>query len=181
MVHFCIIFNFIPWYLGDGYSKAANLMKILSPLIIFIGLSNVFGLQFLIPLGKDKQFTLSTIIGAVINLMLNLILIPFLYSYGAAIGTIISELGVCIAMAFFARKKINFITIIRNSWKYIVAGLSMFIPCYITSLFLCSSIINTFLIIFLGAVIYSISLLILREEFVLSYIGKFLNYFKRKK
>ena len=67
--------NLIPWYLGAGYDKAAMLMKLLAPLVIIIGLSNVFGRQFLIPSNQDKKFTIAIVCGALTNLILNIILI----------------------------------------------------------------------------------------------------------
>lgn len=170
----CIVIadNIIPWYLGSEYTKAANLMKLLSPLILLIGFSNVFGLQFLIPTGKDKQYTLSIIIGAVLNLCLNLILIRYWKSYGAAIATIIAEGIVSITMYIFIHKHIKFLKVLLNSWKYLLAGIGMFVPCYFVGLKLAPSILNTFLIVLMGVGIYGVLLLLLRDEFLMKFCKK---------
>lgn len=171
--------NLIPWYLGDSYSKAANLMKLLSPIILIIGFSNVFGLQFLIPTGQDKKFTIAIVIGAITNLCLNLFFIHFWQSYGAAIATLIAEFLVTMVMYLFIKKHIHLWKILLNSWKYILAGIGMFVPCYFVGMKLSSSILNTFLIVAIGAGIYGILLLILRDEFLIKGIQKIIRKIKK--
>ena len=99
--------NMIPWYLGGGYDKAANLIKILSPIIVIIGFSNVLGLQYLLPSGADKEFTIAIITGAVTNFILNCILIRYTGSYGAAVATVIAESVVTIVMFGYVKEKIH--------------------------------------------------------------------------
>lgn len=177
----CVADNMIPWYLGDGYDKAANLMKILSPIILIIGLSNVFGLQFLIPSGQDKKFTISIVAGAVINFGLNCLLITYWQSYGAAIATVIAEFVVTLLMIIFARKDIKFLKALSSSWKYIISGLIMFIPCYFVGHILKPSILNTIIIVIIGVVVYGICLLTLRDKFVFGVINMIISKFGRKK
>lgn len=160
--------NLIPWFLGDGYSKVANLMKLLSPIILIIGLSNVFGWQYLVPSGQDKKFTISILLGAICNFILNIILIQYLKSYGAAIATVIAEIVITSAMFQFIRKDIQFIVMLRNGWKYIIAGIVMFIPCYTESKLFSPSFIHTVMIAGTGVVVYAIMLLIMRDEFFLN-------------
>ena len=173
--------NLIPWYLGDEYDKAANLMKILSPIIIIIGLSNVFGIQYLIPSGQDKKFTISIICGAVTNLVLNIPLIYFFKSYGAAIATVIAESTVTFMMYFFIRKDIHFLSILKSSWKCFVSGIVMFICCFFTARAFPASILNTFIIVLIGVVSYGICLLLLRESMMLDSIKRIMSKFKKKK
>ncbi|MDE5889306.1 MAG: polysaccharide biosynthesis C-terminal domain-containing protein, partial [Bacilli bacterium] len=158
--------NLIPWYLGDGYDKAANLMKILSPIILLIGLSNVFGLQFLIPSGQDKKFTVSIVVGALVNFGLNCLLISFWQSYGAAIATVIAEFAVAFLMIIFARRDIKFYKAVLSSWKYVLAGLIMFVPCYFLGKYLKPSILNTFIIALIGVIVYGVCLWVLKDKFL---------------
>ncbi len=163
--------NLIPWYLGDGYNKAADILKILSPLIVIIGISNVLGVQFLLPSGEDKKYTLALVLGACINLILNLIFINKLGSYGAAIATIIAELLITICMCYFVRNDIKLKKILEISWHYIVASILMFGICFTISTKLEASIFNTFFIILCGIIIYFIILLCLNDE-IIRYITK---------
>ena len=54
------------------------------------------GIQILVPLGKEKVVLYSEICGAVIDVVLNAILIPQYASAGAAVGTLVAELAVFI-------------------------------------------------------------------------------------
>ena len=71
-------------------------MQILMPTTIFIGLTNILGIQILVPLGKEKAVLHSEILGAIVDLILNFILIPKYAASGAAIGTLIAELAVLV-------------------------------------------------------------------------------------
>lgn len=81
---------------GDAYENAVLPMQIIMPTIIFIGLTNVMGIQILVPLGREKIVLYSEIAGAVADLIANFILIPRFASVGAAIGTLIAEIVVWI-------------------------------------------------------------------------------------
>lgn len=157
--------NMVPWFLGDGYYKSANIMKILSVLILAIGLSNVFGLQYLIPAGEDKKFTISVTCGAITNFLLNLVLIRLFKSYGAAIATIVAEIAVAVIMFCFIRKNISLREILKSSIKYLISGIIMFVPCFMLGRILAPSIINTFIIVFTGVVVYLICLILLKDGF----------------
>ncbi|WP_279145840.1 oligosaccharide flippase family protein, partial [Clostridium tyrobutyricum] len=67
--------QFTPWFFGPGFSKTGTLMCVISPIIIFIAWSNVLGVQYMMPVGKVKQFTISVTTGAVVNFILNILLI----------------------------------------------------------------------------------------------------------
>lgn len=158
--------NLIPWYLGAGYDKAAMLMKLLAPLVIIIGLSNVFGRQFLIPSNQDKKFTIAIVCGALTNLILNIILISILKSYGAAIATVIAETTVTCVMLYYIRDSIHFTQIIKTSWKYWVIGFAMFLVCYLLSHYLSPSIIHTAGIAIVGMFIYLLGIFIIKDDFL---------------
>ncbi|MDE7265771.1 MAG: polysaccharide biosynthesis C-terminal domain-containing protein, partial [Clostridia bacterium] len=175
--------NLIAWYLGTGYDKASTLIKILSPIIPIIGLSNVFGIQFLIPSKQDKKYTLAVILGAVVNLILNLGLIFLLKSYGAAIATVIAETVVTGVMLIFLRKNIRFGKILLSSWKYWVSGLIMFAVMYLLFNDYSPSVLHTLFMVACGVLIYFIVLIILKEKFVwaaLNKVGGYINKIYRR-
>lgn len=171
--------NAIPWYLGNDYIKAPQIMKILSPLVIIIGISNVIGLQFMIPTGKDKKFTIAIVMGACINLILNLILIPRMLSYGASLATVVAELLVTSLMLYFVRKEIKLSNIIKECWKYIMYGIIMFIPVYFLGQKLSSSIGNSIIIVLTGLSIYIVELIIFKDSTVIILYNKIKNIIVR--
>ncbi len=176
---------FVPWFFGDGYEKCSILLKILSPLIFIIGLSNVFGLQFLIPMGRDKQFTIALVVGSITNIILNVIFIKIWWSIGASIATIVAEIFVTATMSFMIRKEVNIFKILVNGWKYYISGAGMFTVLFFVSRFFTPSILSTFLLVIIGIFVYVLSLLLLKDKtfiLVLIYIFKRIKMiFVRKK
>lgn len=158
--------NFIPWFLGNSFIPATPILIAFTPLILIIGTSNVIGLHFLIPYKKEKQYTIALLIGAGINLLLNMVLIYFYQSFGAALATIIAELSVTIAMLIFIRKDLNIKKIFNTIIKPMVSSIIMCIFIIPLSIFLSPGVVNTFIIICVGVAVYGISILILRESMV---------------
>ena len=80
---------------------------ILSALSLLIGLSNIFGLQILTPMGKDKFLSYSVLLGVVVSVGLNLLLVPKYQENGAAWSNLIAEITVTAATFYFANKSIK--------------------------------------------------------------------------
>lgn len=76
---------------GSAYSGAILPMQIIMPTLLLIGITNILGIQILVPMGREKTVLYSEIAGAIVDLILNIILIPRLASSGAAIGTLAAE------------------------------------------------------------------------------------------
>jgi O-antigen/teichoic acid export membrane protein len=172
--------NVVPWFFGDGYDKVIDLIYLFSPLVLIIGLSNVFGLQYLIPKGKDNQFTISIVVGALVNLTFNFILIPKYYSYGAVIGSVIAEGAILVTQMIFMRKEIKAFPILKTIWKYVIGGMIMFgIVYYLGNFVFKSSILFSICLIFIGILIYFLVLLLLKDSLLYNYISLLRN--KRKK
>lgn len=173
--------NLIPWYLGEGYKKAATLVKLLSPLVVVIGLSNVFGLQYLIPSGNDKKFTLAIVTGAAVNLALNLCLIGHMRSCGAAVATVVAETAVTAIMGWFLRDVADFKAIGKEGGKYLISGGVTFVPCRLLARALPPTPQSSVLIVFIGALVYFLCLLSVREEFLVCFLKKMRERLKGKR
>jgi len=95
---------------GVDYLPAVTAMQVIIPTLIFIGITNILGIQILIPLGKEKYVLYSEIAGAIVDLVLNFLLIPRYKATGAAIGTLVAEFVVLIVQLILFNKikdKIN--------------------------------------------------------------------------
>ncbi len=79
---------------GENYGGSVIPMQWIMPTLLFIGLSNILGIQILVPLGREKAVLWSIIAGAVVDVVLNLILIPRFGAAGAAAATSVAELTV---------------------------------------------------------------------------------------
>ena len=108
----CIYFTFmakesILFLSGSAYLNSVIPMQVIMPTIFFIGLTNIIGIQLLVPLGKELLVFYSTCAGAVIDVILNLYFIPRCASTGAAIGTVTAELTVLLVQGWFVRSYIS--------------------------------------------------------------------------
>lgn len=81
---------------GDTYGGSVLPMQILMPTLFFIGLTNIMGIQVMVPLGKEKWVLYSVTLGAIVDMIINAVLIPGMASSGAAIGTLIAEAAVLV-------------------------------------------------------------------------------------
>lgn len=173
--------NFVPLFFGKGYDKVPTLMSILSLIIIFISMSNVTGTQFLLATKKQKPFTISVVVGAVVNFCLNLILIKVFKSYGAAIATAIAELSVTVVQLYFIRDEFKVSDIFNGTIKFWFAGFIMFIACYLIDLIITSNITGLILQIFCGVCFYFGTLLIFKDKFMLELVDNGLRMIKLRK
>ncbi len=76
---------------GASFAAAAVPMMLIMPTMLFIGVTNILGIQILVPLGKENLVFYSVLAGAVTDLMINAVCIPQMASAGAALGTTVAE------------------------------------------------------------------------------------------
>lgn len=84
--------------LGQGYEPAVPVLRMLALLLPIIALSNVFGIQWMLPLGLDRIFNGIIVSAGLINLVLAVLFAPRFGPIGMAWAVIISELYVTLAM-----------------------------------------------------------------------------------
>ena len=162
--------EFVPLFFGEGYDRCILLMNVLCPILLFIGMSNVIGMQYLLPTKQQTKFTISVTIGAIVNFIMNFILIPKLGALGASIGTITAELCVTLFQIFVTRKELEYKSLIKSLIKYILSGFIMFIIIFEINI---GTHLLTNLIIkaSAGAIIYFGVLYISKEEFFISLLN----------
>ncbi|MCR5195269.1 MAG: flippase [Pseudobutyrivibrio sp.] len=159
--------NFVPWFFGDKKAAVAVLLKILSLLMIAIGLSTVTGTQYMVPTQRQNHFTASVCIGAVVNFTLNIFLIARYQAVGAAVASVIAEFAVTMAQFVFVRDSIKFSKVLFNSWKYFLAGILMSVVLFFEGRVLAPKFINTLIMVLSGALTYGISLIMIRDSFTI--------------
>lgn len=157
------LFSLVFW--GPSFQGAGKIMRIMCIILLLVGLSNVTGTQYMVPTGKEKQFSLSIITGSITNFLLNMIFIRWLGVYGACIASVIAELVILSVQVFIVRKELPIIHMIKNSKKYIIASLIMAIIIKNIRLPF-KDIITLVLQIFIGMVLYIIMLVVLKETLV---------------
>ena len=156
--------NFSPWFFGPGYEKVPTLMMIFAFMVIPSGLGNVLGQQYLIPVGEDKKYTIVYVLTAIINFTLNLFLIHRMFSYGAAVASVIAEVFAPLMMLRYIKGNLKIGNILRDNWKSLVSAVVMFAVVKTTSMFFDSSIIHTSILVIEGIVMYIAISLIIKSE-----------------
>lgn len=166
----------VPWFFGEQFISLNKLLPVLSLLFLAIGFNNITGIQYAISTSHQQKFTVSVIVGALINIVLNLILIPNYGALGASIASVVSETVIFIVQIFYFKSIFDFKKIFLSNIKYFYFSIIMAIVVYIVGMIFSSNIFTTVLQIAIGLVIYFVLLLISKDDF----LGQQLNIIKTK-
>ena len=168
--------RFVPIFLGPGYDRVVVMLMLMSPIVVIIGVSNCLGSQYYTPSGNRKLSAKFIIIGAIVNLILNLILIPRYWGYGAIVASLIAELVITVLYFRFCNGYLTADTIVREGWKKLVAGIAMFAVIKIIDRFIASDIIALLVEMAVGFSVYCIVIIALHDSFITQIVfGKILK------
>ena len=167
-----LIKNFVPWFYGTEYTSVTNLVYIMSPIIIIISFNNLIGIQFLVSTQNQNKYILAIIIGIITNFILNLISIPYIGPIGATLSSVLAELIILLIELHYFKKIIHNISIFKNSFKYLIFGIIMFITSYLSGNIFGPTIYGTIFQTIIGVITYGILLLISKDQFLYEYIHK---------
>lgn len=166
----------IQFLAGKGYEGAVLPMIILMPTVLLIGLSNITGIQILTPQNLEQQVLNSIICGAVVDFLLNLVLIPRMASSGAALATTIAELVVLIVQCIYLKDIIKDILKAVSGMKIVLAMMFGIVGGIVVKILLnlsgtgWSLEIQSFIMLAASACmffgVYGVALLVMKEEFV---------------
>lgn len=172
--------NLVPWFLGEDYGPAVLLLKLFAPLIPIIGLSNVFGLQYLIPGKRDRHFTRAILIGAVTNFALNIPLIFRFGARGAVIASVAAEAVVTLVMLGTVRRDFSLSRLFLPVWRPAVGTAAMAAALFPLAAYFTPSVSHTLLLALIGAALYFLLLLLLRDPLLWDVLAKAKEKLKRK-
>lgn len=175
---------FAPIFWGESFYLSGIIIMGLSITVPFISFANVLRTQYLIPNQRDREYTVSVIMGAAINLILNYFLIPNYGAIGATIGTIAAEVMVCMVQTFVVRKELPLGSYFKSFIFFLFDGIIMFVVVYMEGIILKISIMTLLIQIATGIVIYSVLALIYfkvtKNELYSSVESNLLKKFGRK-
>lgn len=166
---------------GEAYVGAIIPMQLIMPTLLFIGVTNVLGIQILVPLGKEKIVLYSEVIGAITDIIINAILIPRFISAGAAIGTLIAELSVFIVQYLSLRNEVK--SVFRQLHYFRIIG--AIVLSIIASIWIKIININYFVTLVISSILffgtYIIFLLLKKEELIVEIWNMVTIKFLKKK
>ncbi|EXM40671.1 polysaccharide biosynthesis protein [Ruminococcus albus SY3] len=148
---------FAPVFFGEDFRACGNLIPLLSVTVLFLTISNSIRSQYLIPNKMDKAFIVAAFSGAIVNLIINIILIPKYGAKGAVIATIITELIVTIIHILFTYKKLQFSIILKTSMPFIAPAIVMMICVRLLGNHLKECILTIVIQVLCGAILYLLS------------------------
>ncbi|MCM1237470.1 MAG: oligosaccharide flippase family protein [Ruminococcus flavefaciens] len=160
--------HLVPWFFGTEYGKVALLLKVQSPIVLFNSFYNIIGYQYFLATKQEKTFTLTILAGSICNLVLNYMLIPRWDSVGASIASVCAEVIIASIQIIILGKTVNLFSLVKYTGKAIIAGISMLLVLCFIKRFLCAGIIETFLLILTGTLVYFIIQIIFKDELLLS-------------
>ena len=163
--------NFVPIFFGAGYDKVAPVIMLFSPLVFIIGISNIIGTLYLTPCGLRAKANRAILIGAGVNFVLNLILIPIFKSYGAVASSLVAEGIITLMYISFMREYLTLWDFFKTSLRYVGISSVMLLVVWLigrnwhtpTALLIQVAV---------GVVIYALGLLITRDPIVFEEIKK---------
>lgn len=171
--------NFVPIFFGQGYDKVAMLINIISPILLAIGLSNVIGTQYLLPTKRQKEYTISVVLGAIINFIINMLLIKRCGALGAAIGTVIAEISVTVVQFVFIRKEIKILEILKVAKKYLITSIIMLLVCVFVGKIIRNKLMCVIIQVIIGTISYLVILLTIKDKFLYEILEKVKNIIKK--
>ena len=164
---------------GEGFGGAILSMQIIMPTLLFIAITNILGIQMMIPLGKEKIVLYSTIWGAIVDLIVNIIMIPRFGAAGASIGTVVAEFVVLMYQ----------ILATRDMSKKVLSNVRVPLLILANALAIASCIwvkqmpLNAFFTLAVSAIcffsVYLFILIVAKERVVLDVLDMILGKFKK--
>lgn len=174
---------FAPLFFGEEFRACGDLISTLGVTILFLTWSNAINLQYLIPNKKDHAYIVSSLCGALVNLSLNLVLISRLGAMGAAIATVVAEFVVAIVNTLFSYKELQFKTILKNVWMFLIIAGIMTAFTRIMGTFMAENFLTLAVQVIAGGCFYVIcSIVILRlqkDQYFTELKSRFLKRFKK--
>ena len=158
-----------PVYFGSEFVGSAPIIAGLGFSLIFVTWANVIRTQYLIPNKLDKPYVISSVIGALANLAVNIILIPKFAGIGAMIGTIIAEFTVFFVQLILVRRSFPMSQYLQPVLFLFPIGMIMFAVVYWIGAYMGNTIITLIIQILVGGFLYlsgsMVYLKVIHDEF----------------
>lgn len=137
---------------GQGFRGADIVLAIIAPTIVYsgLGLYNIFITQ-----NKIRELTWGVVCGSVVNIVLNVFLIPRFSYEGAAWSTFVTETAVHLLLLYYLRRVLNMKEFIRTFLSIFAIALLLFVIVRLTFT------IDNFGDMIVAGIVYTLSYLLL--------------------
>lgn len=115
---------------GPGYEGAILPMRIIMPAAFAVGVAQVLAIQVLMPMKKGKVLLVASIIGAVVSLLINLLVVPYIESVGSAVVLLCSEAVVTGAYLWYVLSHKLTLISVKTIGKSVLYSLPSVVVCW---------------------------------------------------
>jgi Membrane protein involved in the export of O-antigen and teichoic acid len=171
----------IDWFYGPNFAPLNYIVPLLAVGLTFQILQTSIASQYLIPRREMREYNKTVIIGAVVNFIIDIILIPYLGIYGAIIGYLISY-----GLLTYLRSRVLLkATEFSFHWNQIVkncfSGFLMWGIVYLFTNNMQANILTTFVQCLFGAMLYLLISTVLKSNPIANseFIAKIINKLRR--
>lgn len=155
---------------GEAYNRSSNVLKILSIILLVSPIGYLLGSRMLLINGQEKKMIIPVLIGAFVNVLLNIVLIRMFSETGAAFASVISECVVMFLYLALGRGKYKIVGIKTTIEKILIGSLIMTAFLITMNNFYLSTALDL-LIKVIGAVfIYFACLIFMKEDVSIGYL-----------
>ncbi|MBR4767661.1 MAG: polysaccharide biosynthesis C-terminal domain-containing protein, partial [Lachnospiraceae bacterium] len=155
---------------GEAYLSSAAVLKLFSVLLLISPIGYLLGSRMLLVTDHENQMLISVGIGAMVNLIGNLLLIPRFQEYGATWASIISELAVMVVYVILGKKYFKLSGVLKTTLKVSAGAGIMFMYLFGVRFLPLNGWILLALEIAGAVIIYVLALALLKESVTREYL-----------
>ena len=161
---------------GSNYLRAISSLQILCFAYIFSILAWILSDCVLIPAKREKKVLVSMTASAVLNIVFNIVLIPFWDENATAISTVLAEMCMFIMNYHYSKDIVNDVfrskELLNNFVTSIVGCVGIVIVCLLCNIGWQSMLLKTVFSVVLSVIIYGAILVLLNNKVALSILKK---------
>lgn len=167
--------NMVMVLFGEAFEGSVLTLRILSVLIMVFSIAGGCSATVLIATNREKQYLMTVVVGAVVNIAINSVLIPKIGHNGAAIASVCAEILVMMVQLFFIRRVFTGLLSWKNIYKSIIPTVVMILGIIAVKMIDTSDIVTLLLAIVGGTTVYFLSGWVVKNDQVMFAARKFLE------
>lgn len=163
--------NLVPWFLGDDFISIVPMMYLSSLFILTKSWSSILGDQVLMSSSNQSYYTVAVTVGALVDIVLNILLIKKFKAFGVLFASIVAEyIGMFIMLwAVYKLIGVSVKTLYTGVRKYLIISILMGLIVYYTGLIFNPSFAVTIIQILIGGLFYLVAMVMTKDKMVISF------------
>ena len=167
----CVAQNLIPVFSGDAYLPAIITLRISAPTLLFSAINSAVAIQILYTQNKEKIVIVATILAGLLNVILNLLLIPDLKQNGTAISGLSAEIMVLVICFMLGKKYIGYNIWNKSNLQVFLVSLACGMVCLLEQKLPYSSFVLLSVQILSAIILYVFVMVMLKNDIISEYLN----------